>query len=225
MYSGSYIKLNNQAVGTSMYQFPKIWEIITYIASYFNLLLGMLLITLITDEYSFRTIRQQVIDGLFRSDIILNKFWVVLFMAAISTCYLLILGLGFGLVYATPTGTSNIFSGAMHLVYYLVQALGYMSMAVFMAFLIRKNGLAIISFLVYTKIAEPLIHWQTEDTIDQYFPMKVLTSLTPMPGQEVLDSVTGPTMDLSPQQAIFPALFYILLLYLLSYALLKIRDL
>jgi hypothetical protein len=55
--------------------------------------------------------------------------------------------------------------------------------------------------------------------------MKVLSSLTPMPGQEVLDSLTGPTIALNPQQAILPALVYIGLFYTVTYFLLKIRDL
>src|SRR5688500_2377894 len=62
----STIEINGQKAGTSLYNFPDIWMKLTYIASYFNLLLGILVIILITDEYSFRTLRQQVIDGYFR---------------------------------------------------------------------------------------------------------------------------------------------------------------
>src|SRR6476620_12364350 len=65
--SGSSITINGQMAGTSLYKFPDLWQKLTYIASYFNLLLGILVIILITDEYSFRTLRQQIIDGYFRS--------------------------------------------------------------------------------------------------------------------------------------------------------------
>jgi len=225
MFSASRVQINNQAVGDNLYVFPDIWATLTYIASNFNLLLGILFITLITDEYTFKTIRQQVIDGLFRSDIILNKFWVVLLIGACCSVYVFVLGLGFGFQH-TPTVTpAKVLSGSMHVVYYLVQALGYMSIAVFFAFLIRRNGLAIIAYLVYTKIIEPLIHWRLPDELDKYFPMKVFSSLTPMPGREVFESITGPAVQLSPQQAVVPALIYICLFYLLSYLLLKMRDL
>jgi len=225
MFSASRVQINNQAVGDNLYVFPDIWATLTYIASNFNLLLGILFITLITDEYAYRTIRQQVIDGLFRSDIILNKFWVVLLIGAFCSLYVFGLGLGFGLQHTPAVTPAKVLSGSLHVVYYLVQALGYMSIAVFFAFLIRRNGLTIIAYLVYTKIIEPLIHWQVPDELDKYFPMKVFSSLTPMPGKEVFEAITGPAMQLSPQQAVVPALIYIFLFYLLSYLLLKVRDL
>jgi len=225
VYGSSNITINGQQAGSDIYQFPGIWQKLTYIASYFNLLLGILLIILITDEYTFRTFRQQVIDGLFRSDLVLAKLFVVVFIGLVATSVLAILGLGFGIPNTSQVSVSLLLSGSMHLVYYFVQALGYMSIAVLFGFLIRKNGLAIICFLLYTKVVEPLIHWRLPDDTDKLFPMKVLSCLTPMPGQAVLDSITGPTISLSPQEAVLPAIAYIAVFYLLAYLLLKLRDL
>ena len=224
-FASSNITINGQQSGTQIYQFPGIWMKLSYVAGYFNLLLGILLIILITDEYSFRTFRQHVIDGLFRADLVAGKYWVVLLVGLIATAVLTLTGLGFGITYTPRVTPGLVVSGAMHLVYYLVQAIGYMSIAVLFGFLIRKSGLAVIAFLGYTKVVEPLIHWRLDDNVDKYLPMKVLSSLTPMPGQEVLDSLTGPTIALNPQQAILPALVYIGLFYTVTYFLLKIRDL
>jgi ABC-type transport system involved in multi-copper enzyme maturation permease subunit len=224
-YGSSNITINGQQSGSEIYHFPGIWMKLTYIASFFNLLLGILLIILVTDEYTFRTFRQSVIDGLFRGELVASKFQVVLLVGVVASFILLLIGLGFGIPNTPQVTLGLTFSGAMHLVYYFVQAIGYISIAVFFGFLIRKNGLAIIAFLVYTKIVEPLVHWRLEDNLDKYFPMKVFSSLTPMPGQEVLDSLTGPTESLNPQQAVLPALVYIGLFYLFTYLLLKVRDL
>ena len=223
-YASSNITINGQQSGSQIYQFPGIWMKLSYVAGYFNLLLGILLLILITDEYSFRTFRQHVIDGYFRSDLVAGKFLVVVMVGIFATVVLALISLGFGITYTQNFTTSTLFRGSMHLVYYLVQAIGYMSIAVFFGFLIRKNGLAIIAFLGYTKVVEPLIHWQLDDEVDKYFPMKVLSSLTPMPGQEVLDSLTGPTIVLNPAQAILPALLYIGLFYGLTILVLKLRD-
>ncbi|CAA9219822.1 MAG: hypothetical protein AVDCRST_MAG95-485 [uncultured Adhaeribacter sp.] len=225
VYLGSKIEINGQAAGPKLYNFPDIWLKLTYMASYFNLLLGILIIILITDEYSFRTLRQQVIDGWFRSDIIKAKLMVILMIGAGSTLVLLATGLFFGFSYSENTATANIFRDIRYLAFYLVQAVGYMTLAMLFAFLIRKNGLAIIAFLVYAKILEPIIHYRLPDTLDQYFPMKVLSSLTPMPGRDVLESLTGPTQALSPAAAMLPALAYIGLFCGLAYLLLKLRDL
>jgi ABC-2 type transport system permease protein len=225
LYSSSAIQINGQKFGPDFYRFPGIWLRLTYIASYFNLLLGILMITLITDEYAFRTFRQQVIDGLFRRDLVAGKFLVVLLIGMVCTAFVALTGLAFGLLYNSPLKPALVLQQAMHLAYYLVQALGYMSLAMLLAFLIRKNGLAILGFLLYTVVLEPALQWRLADTSDQYLPMKVFSSLTPSPAQEVLDSLAGPTLKLSPQEAVIPALLYIAAFYLLSLALLKIRDL
>lgn len=225
VYMGSKVEINGQSAGPKLYNFPDIWLKLAYIASYFNLLLGILIIIIITDEYSFKTLRQQVIDGWFKRDIILAKLSVILLIAAFGTCVLLGAGLFFGISYSPNASTSKIIQDIRHLFFYFVQAVGYMSLAMLFAFLIRKNGLAIIAFLVYAKIIEPIIHLRLPDEVDQYFPMKVLSSLTPMPGRDVLESLTGPSLALTPNAAILPAIAYIGLFTMLAYLVLKLRDL
>ncbi|QNF34471.1 ABC transporter permease [Adhaeribacter swui] len=224
-YLGSKVEINGQAAGPTLYNFPDIWLKLAYIASYFNLLWGVLLIILATDEYSFRTLRQQVIDGWFKRDVVLAKFTVILLLAAFGTCVLLGTGLFFGLTYSPDVTTAKVLQDIRHLLFYFVQAIGYMSLALFFGFLIRKNGLAIIAFLVYAKILEPLIHLRFPDQVDQYFPMKVLSSLTPLPGRDVLESFTGPSLALTPTAALLPAIAYIALFIFLTYLLLRFRDL
>jgi ABC-2 type transport system permease protein len=221
----SSVSINGQTAGTSLYKFPDLWQKLTYIASYFNLLLGILIIILITDEFAFRTLRQQIIDGYFRTDVIVSKFLVIVLIALFGTLVLAGLGLGFGLAYAQNVSAEQIYGNSMYLAYYFMQALGYMALAMFVAFLVRKNGLAIIAYLVFALILEPISRYPIDDNLDKYFPIKVFKSLSPMPGQEMLDSAFGTTLSLSPQHAVFPAVAYILLFCGLSYLLLKLRDL
>ena len=221
----SSIEINGQKAGTELYNFPDIWMKLTYIASYFNLLLGILVIILVTDEFSFRTLRQQVIDGYFRTDVIAAKLLVVVLIALFATLVVTALGLGFGYAYTENLTTQKVTGNMMYLVYYFVQALGYMALALFFGFLIRKNGLAIIAFLIFSKVIEPILRYPLDDNLDKFFPMKTLSSLTPMPGQDVLDSAFGATLELAPETAVFPAILYIVLFTGLSYLLLKVRDL
>jgi ABC-2 type transport system permease protein len=225
VYASSTIVINGESLGTATYQFPAIWSRLTYIASYFNLLLGILMIVLVTDEYSFRTMRQQVIDGLSRAELVLAKLYVAVAVAVVATLFLFVLGLYFGLLYSTDKSTAAMFSQVDFLSYYFVQAVAYMALAMLFAFFIRKSGLSIIAFIAYAKIIEPVIHFNINDQWDKYMPMKVLSSLTPMPGQELLDQLTTPTGLLSPQWATLPALFYTALFLAGSYATLKFRDL
>lgn len=225
LYGSTSMQINGKMLGDETFQFPGLWMRLTYVAHFFNLLLGILIIVLVTDEYSYRTIRQQVIDGLSRAEVVLSKFYVVLALAVFSTVFVLALGLYFGLIYSSDKSVNGIFSQIDYLPYYFVQAVAYMALAMLFAFIIRKSGLAIIAFIAYTKIVEPLIHFQLPDYIDKYFPMKALDSLTPMPGQEIVGQLTSPIEQLSPAMASLPSLLYVGLFLLLTYAVLKIRDL
>jgi ABC-2 type transport system permease protein len=223
--SAGNITINGQQAGPNLYTFPDIWLRLTYIASYFNLMLGILVIILVTDEYSFRTIRQQVIDGLFRSEIVAAKLFVTILLAFFATLVVCGLGFAFGLSATPNIAPDKIFGNAMYLVYYFIQALGYMTFAMLIAFLVRKNGLAIIAFLCYF-FTEWVVRFLVNDSINQYFPAKVLNSLAPNPTQSIIDSAIGNvTVALTPAQAAFPAAGYIVLFTVLSYGLLKSRDL
>ncbi|WP_439881764.1 ABC transporter permease [Pontibacter sp. MBLB2868] len=225
LFASSNVTINGREMGNEMYKLPNFWQSLAYIASFFNLLFGILIIVLITDEYTFRTFRQQVIDGLSRAQLVLAKFYVILALATLGTLFLLALGLYFGLIYSPDHSTEAVFGKIDFLSYYFVQAVGYMVLAMLFAFLIRKSGLAIIAFIAYAQIIEPLIHFRLPDEVDKYMPIKVFKSLTPMPGQELLDQLTTPTELLTPQWAALLALVYIGILGMLSYLTLKMRDL
>lgn len=225
LYTSSKVTINGQEVGNEMYRLPGFWQVLTYTSSFFNLLFGILIIVLVTDEFTYRTFRQQVIDGLSRAELVLAKFYVILGFATLSTLFLLLLGLYFGLLH-TSSPRADLVVGKMDaLAYYFVQAVGYMAFALLFGILIKKSGLAIITFIAYAQVIEPLIHLRLPDTIDKYMPVKVLKSLTPMPGQSLLDELTTPTQLLTPPNAAIYAMGYIVLLLLLSYLILKMRDL
>ncbi len=53
---------------SSPYDFAHTWQTTSYVGGWLLLLPGLLLILLITNEFSFRTHRQNIIDGWARKD-------------------------------------------------------------------------------------------------------------------------------------------------------------
>src|SRR6185295_15403942 len=49
------------------FAFPHVWRAVPYVGGYFLVLPAILLIILVTNEYTFKTHRQNVIDGLSRN--------------------------------------------------------------------------------------------------------------------------------------------------------------
>jgi ABC-2 type transport system permease protein len=224
-YGSSSITINDRQLGSAPFLFPGVWMNLTYMASFFNLLLGILVVILVTDEYTFRTLRQQVIDGRTRAEVILAKFWLILALGFAMTFFLLLVGLGFGLTHTPDASGLMVIQEMYYLGFYLVQTVGYMTLALLIGHLVRKSGLAILGFLVYAWVLEPIVHSRLPESVDKYFPMKVVRSLTPLPQREAVEMLTGPIETLTPEQALVPALGYSFLFCLLAYALLRVRDL
>lgn len=222
--AGGNVVLNGQQVGATLYTFPGLWQKLAYVASYFNLLLGILLVILITDEFQFRTFRQQVIDGASVAELLQNKLLISGLLAACGMLTVLGLGFYFGLTRAADTANQATV-GITAVALYGVQVLGMLSLAALLAVLLRRSGPAILLFLLYAWVVEPLLRFSLPDELDRYLPAKVFNSLTPMPGQEVLDTMTGPSVVLLPTQALPLALVYTAVFWGLSYLLLRSRDL
>ncbi|SHK48179.1 hypothetical protein [Hymenobacter psychrotolerans] len=222
--AGGNVTLNGQQLGQSLYVFPALWSKLAYVASYFTMLLGVLLIILITDEFQFRTFRQQVIDGASVGELVQGKLAASGVLAGFGMLVVLGVGFYFGLTRAAAT-VDQAAAGLPAVLFYGAQVLGLLALAALVAVLVRRSGAAILVFLLYLWVAEPLLRLSLPDELDRYLPAKIFNSLTPMPGQELLDTVAGPSLALLPTQALPLALAYMALFWALSYLLLRSRDL
>jgi ABC-type transport system involved in multi-copper enzyme maturation permease subunit len=218
--------VNGSKLGQALYALPGLWTNLTYLASYFTLLPAFLLIMLITDEFQYRTLRQQVIDGASREQIIFDKLQVALLLTAWGVVSVLAVGLFFGLTRIPGASAADVLAAAPRpLLLFAAQLLGYLSLAALLALLIRRSTPAIVAMLLYVWVAEWLVRRFLPDAIDRFMPVKALDILTPSPFAQTLDTMLGPSGALLPGQALPVALGYVLLFWLLAAALLRTRDL
>jgi hypothetical protein len=131
--------------GTSPYDFDMVWQTTSYVAGYLLLLPGLLLIMLMTNEFSFRTHRQNIIDGWSRQQFIDVKICMALIAAVISTVVVFLTAFCFGLA----SGTSVSFTRMAPIGFFFLKALSYNMIALLIAVLVRKTGFAIGVFFIY----------------------------------------------------------------------------
>jgi ABC-2 type transport system permease protein len=224
-----------------LYQFPNIWEFFPWIASWFNLLLAILIIVMTGNEYTFRTFRQNVIDGMSRMELLAGKGFSILMIAIYSTLMVLLFSLVFGLIFSSGQSTGAFFENTYILLVYFVQAIAYMAAGFFLVILFRNTSLGIILFILYRLVIEPVIRLFFGPGTRLYFPMKVISNLTPTPeflsissGNQVapddMDSLSLREMglvaeDLPVYLNVLLALGYTAIFIALAYLLLKKRNL
>jgi len=196
MNSSGLLKLagpNNIGLLTNAYKFPEIWDNVAHWTKFFSGLVAIVIIILTTNEYQYRTNRQNVIDGWSRSQFYNAKWLLVLVMTVLITFYTFLLVLIFAL--ANGSSMSDMGAHAEKLLYVMVMALDYFSFALTLSFFFKRSGMTIVIFLLYTYIIEiifqQLLNWKIAWKPGNYLPLQCSAELLPFPLLKTLKSITG----------------------------------
>ena len=73
-----------------IYQFPDIWHNITYVAGFLKFILAIYMIISITNEMTYDTLRQNIMNGLSRVDFIISKLVLVFLLSVGSTLFVFV---------------------------------------------------------------------------------------------------------------------------------------
>lgn len=167
-------------LGRPPFDFPEVWHNASYWSSWLLFLPGLLMIITVTNEYSFKTHRQNIIDGWSRQQFITVKIVECVLWAFISTVMVVITALLFGF-----QGASELDFDKVHFVgYFFIQALSYSMVGLFFAVLFRRGGLAIGVFILYLLVLENLIALllnRYANFAGRYLPLESSDNLIPFP--------------------------------------------
>ena len=129
----------------SPYSFYNTWQTTSYASGFLLIIPDLLIIITITNEYSFKTSRQNIIDGLSRAEFIATKLLVALIVAVITTVLVFLCATIFGLF----SGTDFSFNHISHIGFFFLKALTYNLFAVLISVLVKKTGFAIGLCFIY----------------------------------------------------------------------------
>ena len=79
-----------------VFNFPFIWHFNTYFADYFKIFLAVVIVSMMANEYSYGTLKQNLIDGMSKKEFVISKFLTVLLFAVISTLFVFVVSLILG---------------------------------------------------------------------------------------------------------------------------------
>lgn len=224
-----------------IFNFPYIWHFNTYITAIFKLFLAIVIVSMMANEYSYKTIKQNLIDGLSKKEFVLSKFLTVVSFALASTLFVFGVSLILGLVYSDYNELSIVFSDLEYLLAYFVKLVGFFSLCLFLGILVKRSAFA-LGFLILWLVIEQLIFgvlgwrfvsWETARAIKDFLPLESMSNLLKEPFSR-LSAVQHIGVQLGEDFRFdFAIHWYEILIVLcwtaifvyLSYALLKKRDL
>lgn len=184
------------------YSFENTWQTTSYVTGFLLILPVLLLIILVTNEYTFRTNRQNIIDGMSREQFVNVKLALAIITALASTLLVILTALTFAL-FSDSSFSLNKFS---HVGFFALKALSYCTLAVMISVWVRRTGFAIGIFFIYMGaeniISQLLDVWsmkiKTDHGIDMgtmgdYLPMNASDGLLAFPDNP-LKSITKSVM-------------------------------
>lgn len=165
------------------FTFPEVWHTVAYTSSIFVFIPAVVVIMFISNEYTFRTHRQNIIDGWSRSQFVTSKLTDVLLVSLIITILYLIVALVTGF-----TNPDRLLSEPWGQSYYIglfaLQTFAQLSLAFLIGFLVRKAFIALGIFVFYYIIFEPLMVGLLKvygNDMGRYLPLEISDRMIPVP--------------------------------------------
>lgn len=220
-----------------LFNFPIIWHITTFFASQFKFFFAIVVVSMIGNEYSNKTIKQNLIDGLSKKEFVLSKFYTIIFFSVVATLLIGVASLLIGLYYSSYTEFGIIIRDTDYLLAYFVKLVGFFSLCLFFGMLVKRSAFA-LAFLFILYILEwiifGMIAWQANadlaEKIQNFFPLKSMYKLIDQPVQRMVMTKFPEKTEIAYDYAVHWYEFAIVIAWtalfvFLSYRLLKTRDL
>ena len=225
-----------------IFNFPFIWHFNTYIAAILKFFLAIVIVSMMANEYSYGTLKQNLIDGMSKKEFVLSKFLTVVLFAFVSTFFVFIMSLILGYSFSSYTELSIVFSDMDYLLAYFVKLVGFFSFCFFLGVLVKRSAFA-IGFLFVWNIIEGIANGiltfkvfpksNTAQQITQFFPLESMSNLIvePITRLSVIKNIQTAVGDTNVKDysvhfsSIFIVLVWTTLFIFLSYKIIKKRDL
>ena len=238
-----FVRLDPSQYG--IFNFPFIWHWNTYFASTFKIFFALVAISMISNEYNYKTLKQNLIDGMSKKEVILSKFYVIVAYSLISTIGVAIMTLIIGGIYSSYTEFGIIVRDMSYLVAYFLKLVAFFSFCLFITMLVKRSVFSIGIIVILSAvewISYGYLRWEVfnprseevayslVENITQFFPLMSMYNLIEQPfiryGQKISPEEIPFYHDFAVHwHEIVIAMGWTALLIFLSFRLLKKRDL
>lgn len=164
------------------FSFPEVWHTVAYASSMFIFIPAVVIIMLITNEYSYRTLRQNIVDGWSRTQFIASKLIDVLIITLLITVLYIMFCFVIGSINSKPG--ADIFSLSYYTGLFALQTFAQLSIAFMVGFLVKKAFISLGIFIFYFFPLEPiLVAYSREklNDIGEYLPLEISDRVIPVP--------------------------------------------
>ena len=184
-----------------LYHFPDVWLNLIWFSGLLKIVLSIMVVISVTNEFAYRTARQNVIDGLSRFEFLLSKILTNVLLSLMSVGMIFVIGLVTGLIYSPSVEISAIVTDLEFFLAYFLEIFFFLSYALMLSVLVQRSGLTII-LLLLSQMLEAIVKENIDEQVPwliQFFPMQSIWDLIKIPYaryafQEIQDYISFATV-------------------------------
>ena len=208
------------------YNFPDVWQNLTYLASYLKFFLAFIVIISVTNEYSYRTIRQNIIDGMSPTEFLIGKQTMIVAFSLFNMLVIWLSGTLMGLFYGSGFSFSLYMMDMEFLLAHFLGLVTFLNLLMLISVLMKKAGFAIIGLCFYAIFLEPalvgILNYKFDDHwLITLFPINAVNNLIEIPFQRY---VFMEIQDFIKLSSALIALAWLTISIWLNYVLIAKRD-
>lgn len=208
----------------SIYVFPSVWHNLTYLAGFLKPLLAFVVILFITNEFTYKTVRQHIINGLSRSELFLTKVIFITSLSLLSVVLVFFSGLILGFFHTKDIEFGKILENQQFVWAYFLELLGVCSFALMLSIILKRSGVSIVVFSVYFFILEPVLRFNLDDPIASRLPMKAFGKLIDVPNTSLMKLFGVNFREFISISDVIVSLVYLCIFLIVSYIIIHKRD-
>jgi ABC-type transport system involved in multi-copper enzyme maturation permease subunit len=173
-----------------IFNFPFIWHFNSYVGIYAKIFLAIVIVSMMANEYSYGTLKQNLIDGMSKKEFVLSKFLTVILFSLISTFYIFILTLILGYSFSSYTEFGIVFSDLEFIFAYFIDLVAFFSFCLMIGILIKRSAFSlgfIFIWFVLEKFTFLLLkhkifpNTNIAEKISNFFPLESISNLLVQP--------------------------------------------
>jgi len=165
------------------FAFPEVFHTAAFFSSFFVFIPALVVIMLITNEYMYKTHRQNIIDGWSRNQFLLGKFLSVTIITVLVSIIFFTVSYSLGEM-ATDKPVANKWAEFRYVPLFALQTFSQLSLAFLVGFFVRKAfialGIFMFYFLAVENIAVTYLKFQKHDE-GRFLPFEISDRMIPVP--------------------------------------------
>jgi ABC-type transport system involved in multi-copper enzyme maturation permease subunit len=237
----NFIGIDIRLADFGFFNFPFIWHGNTYIAAVLKIFLAVVIVSMMSNEYSYGTLKQNLIDGLSKREFIVSKFITVVLFSFLSSIFIFVITLILGLNFSSYNEFDIIIKDVDYIFAYFIKLVGFFSFCLFIGILIKRSAFA-LGFLILWNIIEfffiIIIHQflpkNVVEIINRLLPLESMSQLILNPIRRFsliknFEQQIGAAENLNDYSVdyfqILIVFIWIVIFMLMSYKILQKRDL